>query len=323
MVNATTPDAQRVSQGTLGAGSNSETGSDLQANKSSFGRKLLPYAYLSPTVVLMLILMAIPVVMVIGYSMMSNVIVSPSSEFVGTQNYAEILKDPAFHKALRNTLVFSVASVVAHIVLGMGFALLLNSSLLGNVTKTIFRSILVLPWLFTVSIIAVLWRMLLNPNGVINYGLESLGIIDGQVEWLSNPSTALFAVTFINIWAGYPFYMISLLAGLQGIPTDLYEAATVDGAGTLKKFIWVTIPQLRPILISLGLLDFIWTSQNFALIWMTTGGGPMNVTDVLATFTYKLAFGRYEFSLAATSAVILLVISLVLAFFYSRAQKER
>lgn len=287
------------------------------------GRRALPYAYLSPTLVLMIVLMAVPVAMVLGYSFMSNVIVSPDSEFVGASNYVVVLSDAEFWNALRNTMVFAICSVAAHILLGMGFALLLNSDLLGNFSKAVFRSILVLPWLFTVSIIAVLWRMLLNPNGVVNYTLSSLGIIDGQIEWLSNPSTALLAVTFINIWCGYPFYMISLLAGLQGVPVDLYEAARVDGASTVKRFWYVTIPQLRPILISLALLDFIWTSQNFALIWMTTGGGPMNVTEVLSTFTYKLAFGRYQFSLASTSAVVLLAISLVLAFFYSRAQKER
>ena len=99
-------------------------------------------------------------------------------------------------------------------------------------------------------------------------------------------------MTFINIWSGYPFFMISLLAGLQGIPRDLYEAATVDGAGVVSAFRNVTLPQLRPIIISMAVLDLIWTTQQFALIWMTTGGGPINVTEMLSTYTYKLAFSR-------------------------------
>ena len=139
----------------------------------------------------------------------------------------------------------------------------------------------ILPWLFTVAIVAVLWRLLLSPNGVVNYLLGTTGLTDGQTEWLANPSTALAAVTFINIWSGYPFFMISLLAGLQGIPRDLYEAAKVDGAGALAQFRNVTLPQLKPIIISMALLDFIWTTQQFALIWMTTGGGPINSTEVL------------------------------------------
>jgi multiple sugar transport system permease protein len=187
----------------------------------------------------------------------------------------------------------------------------------------VFRAVYILPWLFTAAIIAVIWRMLLNPNGVINYALVGLGITDTRIEWLASVDLSLYAVTFINIWAGYPFFMMSLLAGLQGISTDLYEAALVDGANPVQKFLHITIPQLKPIIISMLLLDLIWTSQQFALIWMTTGGGPINVTEMLSTFTYKLAFSRTEFALASTSAVIILLLSMILAFFYVRHQKAQ
>lgn len=194
-------------------------------------RRLVPFGYLSPTIGLLLMLMAVPIVMVIGYSLYDNVITNQNPELVGLANYAEVLGDSAFWKAARNTFVFTASSVVVHMVLGITFAMLLNTELLGNITKTVFRVILVLPWLFTVAIIAVLWRMLLSPNGVVNFVLETMGLTGGQTEWLADPSTALAAVTFINIWSGYPFFMISFLAGLQGIPRDLYEAAKVDGAG--------------------------------------------------------------------------------------------
>ncbi|TGO05967.1 carbohydrate ABC transporter permease [Serinibacter arcticus] len=286
-------------------------------------RRATPFGYLSPTIVLMVVLMAVPIVMVISYSVMDNVITNRSPEPVGLANYGTILGDPAFWKAATNTLAFTSVSVVVHLVLGLTFAILLNTELLGKVTKAVFRVILVLPWLFTVAIIAVLWRMLLSPNGVVNAILESVGLIGGEVEWLSNPTTALAAVTFINIWAGYPFYMISLLAGLQGIPRDLYEAASIDGAGPVQRFWAITIPQLKPLIISLALLDFIWTTQQFALIWMTTGGGPIDATEVLSTFTYKLAFTRYEFAEASTAAVIILAFSMVLAYFYARSQRAR
>jgi multiple sugar transport system permease protein len=174
-----------------------------------------------------------------------------------------------------------------------------------------------------VAIIAVLWRLLLNPNGVMNYLLGNAGLIDSKIEWLASPSIALYSVTFINIWSGYPFYMMSLLAGLQGIPRDLYEAATVDGANSLQRFWNVTVPQLRPIIVSIAMLDVIFTTQQFALIWMTTGGGPIHVTEMLSTFTYKLAFSTYEFSMASASAVIIFVFSMALAFVYVRYQKAR
>jgi multiple sugar transport system permease protein len=286
-------------------------------------RRLEPFTYLSPTVVLLLVLMLVPIGMVIRYSVMDNVIVNKHPVFAAFANYRDVLTDPVFWLAVKNTAFFTGVSVLAHLVLGMGFALLLNSSLLGPATKAFFRVIYILPWLFTVAIIAVLWRMLLNPNGVVNYLLEGTGLIHSKVEWLSSPSMALFAVTFINIWAGYPFYMMSLLAGLQGIPRDLYEAAHIDGAGAVGRFRHVTLPQLRPIIVSIAMLDVIFTTQQFALIWMTTGGGPINVTEMLSTFTYKLAFNRYEFSAASASAVVIFAFSMVLAFFYVRYQKAR
>jgi multiple sugar transport system permease protein len=226
-----------------------------------------------------------------------------------------------FFTAVKNTAFFTITSVVAHFAIGLAFAVMLNSPHLGSKAKAVFRGVYILPWMFTVAVIAVLWRMLLNPNGVVNYVLIELGLTDEGIEWLASIELSLLAVTFINIWSGYPFFMMSLLAGLQGIPGDLYEAAMVDGAGSIQRFRRVTIPQLRPIIISMALLDMIWTSQQFALIWMTTGGGPINATEMLSTSTYKLAFTRYEFALASTSAVLVLLLSMVLAFFYVRHQK--
>jgi len=286
-------------------------------------RKLEPYGFISPTVLLLLLLMVIPVFLVIRYSFMDNVIVNQNPLFVGLENYRTMIADERFIIAVKNTAFFTIVSVIAHLIIGLSFATLLNSELLSKTSRTIFRMIYILPWLFTVAIIAILWRMILNPLGVLNYIIMSLGISQNQTEWLSNESTALLAVTFINIWAGYPFYMISLLAGLQGIPKDLHEAALVDGATGFQKFWNVTLPHLKPLIISMFILDLIWTSQQFALIWMTTGGGPLSATEMLGTYTYKLAFSQYEFSQASTSAVFLFLISMGLALVYNRTQKAR
>lgn len=286
-------------------------------------RKLEPYGFISPTVLLLLLLMVIPVFLVIRYSFMDNVIVNQNPLFVGLENYRNMIADERFIIAVKNTAFFTIVSVIAHLIIGLSFATLLNSELLSKTSRTIFRMIYILPWLFTVAIIAILWRMILNPLGVLNYIIMSLGISQNQTEWLSNESTALLAVTFINIWAGYPFYMISLLAGLQGIPKDLHEAALVDGATGFQKFWNVTLPHLKPLIISMFILDLIWTSQQFALIWMTTGGGPLSATEMLGTYTYKLAFSQYEFSQASTSAVFLFLISMGLALVYNRTQRAR
>jgi multiple sugar transport system permease protein len=286
-------------------------------------RNLIPYGFLSPTFILIIVLMLIPIILVIGYSVMDNVITNRNPQFAGFSNYSEVLGSGVFHTAIRNTVFFTTVSVAAHLILGLTFAMLLNTRLLNTATKALFRVIYVLPWLFTVAIIAILWRLLLSPNGIINFLVVEMGFTESAVEWLASRDTALYAVTFINVWAGYPFFMISLLAGLQGIPKDLYEAARVDGANGIQQFLNITLPQLRPIIISMALLDLIWTSQQFALIWMTTGGGPIDATEMLSTFTYKLAFSEYNFSMASASAAIILVFSMVLAFFYVRYQRAR
>ena len=200
--------------------------------------------------------------------------------------------------------------------------MMLNAKMLGRFTKSLFRVVYILPWLFTIAVVAVVWRLLLDPYGVVNYILETLGLSNKGVDWLGSPDTALWSLTFINIWSGYPFFMISILAGLQGIPGDLYEAAGVDGAGSFNQFRYVTIPQLKPVLISMAVLDLIWTSQQFALIWMTTGGGPLGTTEMVSTYTYKLAFSSYEFATASASAVIVLLFTMVLAIFYVRNQQR-
>nr|MDT0662186.1 sugar ABC transporter permease [Micromonospora sp. DSM 115978] len=292
-------------------------------SRSALARRLIPYGYLSPTVLLIVVLMVVPIVMVIGYSFRDNVIVQENSVFVGLANYTKVLTDATFLAALRNTAVFISVSTAAHLVLGLAFAMMLNTPLLGGVTKAVFRIVYILPWLFTIAVIAVIWRLLLDPSGVVNYVLQTVGLIQEGVNWFGDPGKALWAVTFVNIWSGYPFFMISLLAGLQGIPGDLYEAAAVDGTNWFQRFRHVTLPQLRPVIISMAVLDLIWTSHQFALIWMTTGGGPLNRTEMLSTFTYKQAFSEYEFATASAAAVIVLLLTMVLAFFYVRSQRER
>jgi multiple sugar transport system permease protein len=271
---------------------------------------------------LLAVLSFLPIATVFYYSLMDNVIITREEpSFVGLSNYSKILTDDNFSQALQNTLFLASVSVVAHFILGLSFALLLNTNLLSGGIRAVFRAIYILPWVFTASIIAILWRLLLNPNGVVNYLLTEAGLASGPIEWLSSRELAMYTVVFINIWAGYPFYMVSFLAGLQGIPAELYEAGKIDGANGIQLFRFITLPQLRPIISSLAVLDFIWTTHQFTLIWMTTGGGPGRSTEVLSTFTYKLAFSSYEFSLASTTAILILLMSSILAVFYVRNQR--
>ena len=285
--------------------------------------RLVPLLYVTPATLLFCLLMLFPMVMVVRYSLMDGAIVKKNAGFAGLENYQEVFADPVFWESVGNTLYFTVMSVIFHLLIGLAFALLLNSHRINPVLRSILRVLFILPWLFTAVIIAIIWRLLLDPNGVINSVLMTLHIVGFKVEWFSSPKTALHAVTFVNIWAGYPLYMVSLLAGLQGIPKDLYEAAGIDGANEWEKFRYITIPQLMPIMISIALLDFIWTMQVFPLVWMTTGGGPIHATEMLSTYTYKLAFREYDFSLASASAILILLLSMSMTYFYIKHQKAR
>jgi multiple sugar transport system permease protein len=299
------------------------SGKPPKTRSHSHGRfDIQPYLLIAPTVVIVVGLLVVPIIIVIVYSLFDNVITDLSPQFVGLKNYGTILTDPTFWSSTLNTLIFTVGSVVVHMVLGMAFALMLNSKLIAKVPRVIFRLIYILPWIFTAAVVAVVWRLMLDPSGVINFFLKEVGVIHQAVPWFSDAGTALLSITVMNIWSGYPFFMISLLAGLQGVPTDLYEAARVDGAGLWRQFFSVTLPSVRPVLYSMALLDLLWTTQQFALFWLTTGGESINHTNVLSTYTYRLAFSSYQFSLASTAAVVILAASVVVAVFYVRQQKR-
>lgn len=286
-------------------------------------RMLEPYYFIVVALFLLSILMLLPILQVFKYSLMDNVITNKNPQFVGFSNYLEVLTDNIFQLSVGHTLFFTVFSVVFHLLIGMCFAILLNSKLIDSSIRAVLRVIFIFPWLFTPAIIAIVWRLILDPMGIMNYILASLGLIEGIVEWLSDEKTVLIALTFINIWNGYPFYMVSLLAGIQGVPKQQYEAALIDGANDIQQFFYITLPHLKPIILSLSMLDFIWTMQVFPLVWMTTGGGPGHSTEVLATYTYKLTFLQFEFSKASASAMIILIISMIGSVFYVRSQKSR
>lgn len=297
-------------------------GAPGRSGSGRLGRAAVPYAFAAPGTIVITGLMVVPVLIVIGYSLFDNVITEPSPTFTGLANFAHLFSSGDFPRALANTAIFTVASVLSHLVIGVGFAMMLNSKLLPSWLTAVFRVLFILPWLFTAAVVAVVWRLMLDPHGVINFVLQQLHLISSEVPWFSTPTTAMASIVVMNIWAGYPFFMISLLAGLQGIPDSLVEAARMDGATGVRTFFNVVVPQLRPILISMSMLDILWTSQQFALIWLTTGGGPLNLTEVVSTFTYKAAFSDYEFSQASAAAVVLIAFSLIIAVVYLRAQRR-
>ena len=279
-----------------------------------------PYFYIMPVMVLLLILMAVPIVQVIRYSFYKDVLFGTEEKFAGFINYVKVAGARNFGRVLSNTLVFSVLSTVFHLLLGMLLAVLLNKK--GNrFVMGTFRVIFILPWVFTAAAVAISWEQLLAPLGVFNYYISYIFPSLREIAWLGNAGYALPALVIINTWRGYPICMVSFLSGLQSIPVSLYEAAQIDSASSIQSFFRITVPMLKPIILSVALLDIIQTLNLFPLVWLTTGGGPNGASEMLATQTYKYAFTDFDMGLASALGVIALILTGLLTIFYVRNQK--
>ncbi len=284
-------------------------------------QKATPWLFLTPAAIILIFVLLIPIINVLIYSVSENMITTDNPGFVGLDNYIDVLNYDGIGQMLFFTVVFTVGSVALHVIIGIILAVALNTKI-NKVILTIFRIIFLLPWVFTAAVVAIVWQLMMTPQGIINSVLSMFSGNQVILDWLGDPSLVVISLLIINAWRGYPYCMISILAGLQNISTSVYEAADVDGASKARKFFSITIPQLRPVLMSVSLLDAITTMNLFPLIWLTTGGGPLGQTETIATLTYRLSFVRFEFGMASALAVIGLIITFVFTIFYMRLQKS-
>jgi multiple sugar transport system permease protein len=242
-----------------------------------------------------------------------------NATFVGFANYARVLGEEAFWRALEVSLVFVSVSVAAHMVLGLGLALALDRV---RVARTALRILFLTPWMVAAAVGATIWLWLLEPQfGVVNHLLLSAGAIGAPVAWLGQPGTALAAVTAVEIWRGVPFVMLLMLAGLQTIPAEQYEAAEIDGASTWQLFRFVTLPNLKYLIVVASTLDIINVVRHYDIIGVMTAGGPAGGTEVLPALLYNTAFRANRFGEAAAIGVLLLAMVLVFATLYLRATR--
>ena len=235
-------------------------------------------------------------------------------EFLGVGNYLTLAGDPLFWRILRQTLIWTTSSVLLKLILGLLLGVLLNEKFRG---RAIFRTLLLIPWAMPAVAAAIVWRWMYNANsGYLNELLRQLGLIHDPVVWLGGARSAFAAAVVTDAWTGLPFMAFVFLAGLQGIDRSLYEAARIDGAGAWGRFLYITIPQLAPITLVATLVSAIWTFNSFNIVYVLTGGGPLNSTDILVTYTYTQAFDRLQFGLAAALATVTFVILLVFSIIY-------
>jgi multiple sugar transport system permease protein len=258
-------------------------------------------------------------VLVLGFPAVTSVLYSVKSEKAGDTNYTlkqygNLTKDPFFKTTFWNTAVFVSFSVGTHMILGLAVALVLNTALPA---KPLFRVIALLPWVVPDVVAGIIWKWMYDPiYGALNDLLVKIGLIDSPVEWLSNPKLALFSVILVNLWRGFPFVMLILLAGLQAIPKDYYEAAAIDGASRVKSFFYITIPGLRKMIVVALALDIVWEVRRFGLIQAMTQGGPGVLTEVLSTYTYKQYFQFFRFEYASAISVVMTAVLLLVSLPY-------
>ena len=229
-------------------------------------------------------------------------------------NYKSLLKDPFFNTTFFNTAVFVFFSVAAHMVLGLAVAMVLNSALPA---KPMFRVIALLPWVVPDVVAGIIWKWMFDPiYGALNDLLIKIGLLDNPIEWLSNPKLAMFSVILVNLWRGFPFVMLILLAGLQSIPRHLYESAAIDGAPKFQQFIHITLPGLKKMIVVALALDIVWEVRRFGLIQAMTQGGPGVLTEVLSTYTYKQYFQFFRFEYASAISVVMTIVLLMVSLPY-------
>jgi multiple sugar transport system permease protein len=273
----------------------------------------LGYALIVPLLLVMLGLLAYPVVSALLISFQDKMMGRPG-HYIGLDNYTELLfRDRRFRMVVRNSVIFTFASVFGKLIIGLGMAVLLNQRIK---MRTMFRGWLLLPWIAPTFVTALTWRWMYDgTSGVFNFILTKLGIIDVPIAWLGNASTALLAVTATNIWHGFPFFGVSLLAALQAIPSELYEAAEVDGASPWQKFHYITIPGIMTVLIITTMLSMIWTFNDFQIVYIMTGGGPAFSTHIFATYAYTIGFSgsRLGYAIAISTFLTPFLIVMILA----------
>jgi multiple sugar transport system permease protein len=278
---------------------------------------MVGYSYLLPAALCMLATVVVPIGMAMKMSLYNDVLYKPQDyRFIGLGNYVRLAQDAVFWLTLWNSFVWVFGSVVLQFVAGFAAALLLHQAFRG---RAVVRMLALLPWIIPGVVVGLIWEWLYQPNyGVINDLLIKAGWLHDRIAWLSSPDLAMAAVVFTNVWRGIPFFAIMLLAGLQAIPGELYEAAHVDGAGVLARFRHITLPLLRPIIVVATATRIIWTFNYADLIFVMTSGGPANATQITSTYTILQAYSNLDFGYAAARSVVLLLVMLAFTAAYLR-----
>ena len=274
-------------------------------------RWLLP-GFLSIGALATLVLIVGPALYAISLSFYEQQSLTSEPVWVGLANYTRVLASAAFWNALWNGFFYATVAIVLQVVLGIGFALLLHQPFRG---RTLLRGLAFLPYLLPTVVAVLTFKWMIDGSlGIVTILMDSLGL--PPIYWFETESAAMMSVILVSVWLWTPFVTTTFLAGLQTVPTQLYEAARVDGAGPIRRFFHVTLPALRPILTVIILLRGVWMFNKFDIIWLTTGGGPLGATEHLPVLAYRQAFTLFDLGSGATTATLSFLVLMVIVTLY-------
>ena len=275
------------------------------------------FAYLvnAPMIIYLACFLAFPMVWGLYMSFTNKTIGNPAS-FVGFKNYIRLLGDAEYRRSILNTVFFTAVSILVKTVLGMLMALSLNQKFKG---RNIARALLMIPWTLPNIVVVYNWRWIFNSTGgIANYILKSLHITNTDIIWFGSAGLAMTTIIVANVWRGTPFFGVSILAKLQTIPKDYYEAAEIDGAGLWQKFRHITLPEEKDVTILSALMSTIWTINEFETVWLLTGGGPNGTTEVMNVYSYKTAMRSMMLGRGIAVAVLAMPVLMILISILTR-----
>ena len=277
-------------------------------------KKLSPYGLIIPVVIFMIIFYGYPLLLTFKYSFQEVSLIGSENNFVGFRNYIRVLTDEKFYNTLILTFKWAVLTIVIKIVIGFIMALLLNAELYF---KKALRFLVLIPWAIPQVVVAILWTWILDGQyGYLNYYLQKFGFVEEAIRWLSDPNLALISTSIVDAWIGIPLITMIFLSGLSSIPDSLYEAAMVDGANLFQRFRYITLPAMKKVFLIALTLTTIWTFNSFNVIYVLTGGGPMDATETMMIKIYHEAFGKYNLGMSSTLSIIVFIILTILSILY-------
>jgi len=263
------------------------------------------WTFLAPALLVLGVFVILPMLYLVYLSLTTGHFTLKGVRWVGLAHYSKLLKDPDFWQVCGNTLIFTIGSVLPSVFLPLGLAVLLDRALVG---RGILRSLYFLPAVVSIVAVGLGWRWLFQTDGWVNQLLN----LQPVIAWLNEPHWAMLILILLTVWKQLGFNMVVFLAGLQAIPQSLYDAGELDGAGAWAKFWYITLPSLRGTIVFVAIATVIYSFRGFEQVYVLTGGGPLNATNILVYFVYEQAFSLFDFGYGSASAILLLAVVLVL-----------